>query len=200
MVASIAADHSRRFGRLDRVSVAPRSRARRTVAQAAAGAAARRDGRPHDRRSCRDAHHSIRHGEIQIVARAKTVSGEVEVTGEVGMSWERHKNALIEAAASNDALPLDLRAHLDDCATCRAAFEEERRLLAAIDSSLRGAANAPVPPLLLPTVRRHLAQEDAAHANAKRSPSANWMYLAATAALILALVPLLRQRRVSESQ
>jgi hypothetical protein len=113
------------------------------------------------------------------------------------MSCERHKKALIDAALSNDLLPLDLRAHLDSCGTCRAALDEGRRLLAAIDSGLRAAANAPVPPSLLPAVHLRLAQEDAT--SAKCPPSSSWMYLAAAAALILALIPLLRPRRANET-
>jgi len=100
---------------------------------------------------------------------------------------------LIEAAATGDALPHDLRAHLDSCAACRGAFDDERRLLAATDSGIRAAANAPVPPSLLSAVHLRLAQEDAS--NAKRSPAANWMYLSAAAVLIVVLFPLLLMHR-----
>lgn len=109
------------------------------------------------------------------------------------MRCERYKEALIDAAASGEPLPRDLRAHLDSCGPCHATFEDERRLLAAIDSSVRATANASVPPSLLPAVDVRLSQEDAS--NAKRSASANWIYVAAAAALILALLPLLRGHR-----
>lgn len=108
------------------------------------------------------------------------------------MLCERYKKILIVAAASGDQLPLDLRTHLDSCPPCRIVFDDQRRLLAAIDSGIRATANAPVPPSLLCAVHLRLAHEGAS--NAKRSPSA-WMYLAATAALILALLPLLRVNR-----
>ncbi len=112
------------------------------------------------------------------------------------MPCERYKEILIDAVASGDPLPLDLRAHLDSCAACRAAFDNERRLLAAINSGLCASANVPTPPSLLPAVHLRLAQEDATISS--RPLSANWIYLATTAALILALFPLLRPRDAKE--
>ena len=166
---------------------ASRSRPGRAFAEVAPGPASCGHGRPHHGRSRRDAGDSRRNGEIKIVVRQKTVSGEV------AMSCEQYKEALIDAAASGDTLPLDLRSHLDGCVSCLAAFEEERRLLAAIDSGVRAAVNGPVPLSLIPAVHLREAQEDAS--NAKRSPS-TWIYLAAAAALILVLFPLLRPRNV----
>lgn len=72
------------------------------------------------------------------------------------MSCEHHKDALIEAAATAVAREGELRAHLSECASCRAAFDEEQSLFAAIDSGLHAVANTPVPPSLLPSVRARL--------------------------------------------
>jgi hypothetical protein len=72
------------------------------------------------------------------------------------MLCERHKNAVIEAAANDAALSGELREHLAECASCRAAFAEEQSLFAAIDSGLHAAANVEVPTSLLPRVRARL--------------------------------------------
>jgi hypothetical protein len=101
------------------------------------------------------------------------------------MLCEQNKEILIDAVASGEPLPLDLRTHLDSCVSCRTAFDDERRLLAAIDSGLGAAANATVPPSLLPAVHVRLAQEDASHV--QRSSSVNWVYLAAAAVVLIAL-------------
>jgi hypothetical protein len=110
------------------------------------------------------------------------------------MLCEHYKEILIDAVAAGDPLPLDLRTHLDSCASCRTAFDEECHLLAAIDSGIRAAASSIVPPSLLPAVHLRLAQEDPSHAH--RSSSVNWVYLAAAAAAVLiALLPLPRLTR-----
>jgi len=54
-----------------------------------------------------------------------------------------------------------LRSHLDACAPCRAAFVEETRLFAAIDTGLRTAANAEVPPSFFPGVRASFPDDTA---------------------------------------
>lgn len=99
------------------------------------------------------------------------------------MPCEHHKNALIDAAAagvaaaeaqSSDAQMLDLRAHLESCASCREALAEEQSLFAAIDSGLYSAANAEVPTSLIPGVRARL--EESAIAHPRWSPS--WFALA----------------------
>lgn len=72
------------------------------------------------------------------------------------MLCERYKDALIEATATG-ALPQgDLRAHLETCESCRAAFAQEQSLFNAIDSGLHAAMNTDVPPSLLPRVRASL--------------------------------------------
>ena len=72
------------------------------------------------------------------------------------MPCEHYKDALIDVAASGAALQGELRAHLDECASCRAAFAEEQSLFSAIDSGLHASANADVPSSLLPRVRAQL--------------------------------------------
>jgi hypothetical protein len=72
------------------------------------------------------------------------------------MPCEHHKDALIEAAASGAAPQDELRAHLVECSSCRAAFAEEQTLFAAIDSGLDAAVSAEVPPSLLPRIRAAL--------------------------------------------
>ncbi len=72
------------------------------------------------------------------------------------MPCENYKDALIEAAASNGQPQGNLRAHVDACASCRAAFERERCLFASIDAGLHGTANPEVPTSLLLRVRARL--------------------------------------------
>jgi hypothetical protein len=110
------------------------------------------------------------------------------------MLCERYKEILIEAAAAGEPLPVKVRVHLDSCAACRATFDDEGRLLASIDSGVRAEANVPIPASLIPALHLRLSQEGAGRA--KRSPFVSWIYLAAAAALILALFPLLRPRNV----
>ena len=78
------------------------------------------------------------------------------------MLCEHYKEALIEAAASGAEPHGDLRAHLDGCAGCRAAFEQEQALFASIDDGLRVTANADVPASLLPRVRAQLSGQSVA--------------------------------------
>jgi hypothetical protein len=107
------------------------------------------------------------------------------------MLCERYKEVLIDAPASGAPLPAEARAHLNVCPACRALFEREQSLFAAIDTGVRQIANADVPPSLLPVLRVRLAEE-APHHGAR---GAGWLYLAAaTVVLLLALIPLLRQR------
>jgi len=66
---------------------------------------------------------------------------------------------LIEAAASRSHPQGELRAHLDVCLDCRAAFEREQSLFASINTGLHVTANADVPASLLPRVRARLDEE-----------------------------------------
>lgn len=72
------------------------------------------------------------------------------------MSCEHYKDALIEVAAAGAAPQGELRAHLDECASCRMAFDEEQSLFSAIDSGLHVSANADFPSSLLLRVRAQL--------------------------------------------
>jgi hypothetical protein len=72
------------------------------------------------------------------------------------MPCEDYRDSLIKAAVSSAAPQGELRAHLDECASCRAAFDQEESLFAAIDSGLHAGANVEVPPSLLPRVRAQL--------------------------------------------
>ena len=72
------------------------------------------------------------------------------------MPCQHYKDALIDVAASGAAPQGELRAHLAECASCRAAFDGEQSLFAAIDSGLYSAASTEVPPSLLPRVRAQL--------------------------------------------
>ncbi|HYT20108.1 MAG TPA: hypothetical protein VEW05_07730 [Candidatus Polarisedimenticolia bacterium] len=96
------------------------------------------------------------------------------------MLCEHYKETLIEAAASDVPASGDLREHLDGCAACRAAFEQERAFFGSIDAGLRLMANADVPASLLPRVRARLDAEGAPN----RSWVTNWLVLASAAAVI----------------
>jgi len=98
------------------------------------------------------------------------------------MLCQHYKEALIEAAAGSVEPQGELRAHLEGCAACRAAFEQEQSLLASIDAGLHVAANAEVPASLLPRVRARLDEESAP----RRIWSTNWLVLASAAAIIVA--------------
>jgi hypothetical protein len=99
------------------------------------------------------------------------------------MPCEHHKEALIEAAANGFQPQGELRAHLDACAACRAAFEQEQSLFASIDAGLHVTANAEVPPSLLPRVRAGLQQESAL----SRSWLTNGLVLASAAGVLFTL-------------
>jgi hypothetical protein len=74
--------------------------------------------------------------------------------------------------------------HLEVCPSCRAAFDEESQLLAAIDCGLRITANAEVPASLLPGVKAKL--------NERAVPRFSWIpafaVIAASAAIVITLV------------
>ena len=74
------------------------------------------------------------------------------------MLCEHAKDALIDAAASGTAPSGELRVHLAECASCRAAFAQELSLLDAIDSGVRAAVNTGIPASLLPRVRASIAE------------------------------------------
>jgi hypothetical protein len=98
------------------------------------------------------------------------------------MPCEEYKAALMEAAAAGAEADRNLRAHLKTCAACQAALAEEQSLFAEIDMGLRVAANAEVPPSLLPRVRAAL--EGAAP---KPFWSPKWYVLAGAGAMLAVL-------------
>jgi hypothetical protein len=96
------------------------------------------------------------------------------------MPCESYKAALVDAAASGAEPQGELRAHLDECAACRAAFAEEQSLFSSIDTGLRAAVSAEIPTSLLPRVRARLLDE---------APSRNrWILAWAPAAVSVALI------------
>lgn len=98
------------------------------------------------------------------------------------MFCESYRNALNEAAVNGEALPREAEAHLAACAACRAAFAEERAVLAAVDSGLLRIANQDVPSTLVPRVGAAIRE------NAAPRPSAiSWDFAIAMTAVALAL-------------
>ena len=93
------------------------------------------------------------------------------------MPCEHYKDALIEVAASGATPQGELRAHFSKCASCRAAFDEEQSLFAAIDSGLHATANSNVTPSLLPRVRAGLDGVTTAYSGW----SSRWFVLAGAA-------------------
>ena len=76
------------------------------------------------------------------------------------MPCEEYREALSEAAAGGEReLPREVQTHVESCHACRAAFQEEQQLLAAIDCGVQRIANVDVPVSLLPRVREVLDRE-----------------------------------------
>jgi hypothetical protein len=98
------------------------------------------------------------------------------------MLCQHYKKALIETAASGSEPQGDLRVHVDACAACRAAFEQEQSLFASIDAGLHVTANAEVPASLLPRVRARLEEESAP----RRGWFTNRLVLASAAVVVVA--------------
>ncbi len=103
---------------------------------------------------------------------------------------EDYREALMEAAAANAEPSHELRAHLDACLSCRAAFAEELQLFSAIDVNVRSIANAEVPSSFLPRVRAEL--------NERSVPHRLWLpagaAIAVAAALLVAII-IVRERK-----
>lgn len=113
------------------------------------------------------------------------------------MPCEKYQATLIDLAASA-AEPFGvLRAHLDECTSCRSYMEEQRLLIASIDSALRQTANAPLPPALLQRLDARLAQQTPP----KPALYPRWIYASvalATAVLLLLVLPHLRTRDANQ--
>jgi hypothetical protein len=91
------------------------------------------------------------------------------------MPCEKYQDALIDLAAEGAEPAGDVRAHLNACVLCRAYVEQERSLLAAIDSGVRRSTNAPLPPAVLQRFEAHLAQQ----AQPNRVLNLRWLYTGA---------------------
>jgi hypothetical protein len=109
------------------------------------------------------------------------------------MPCENYREALIEAAAVDARPSPELQSHLDACASCRAALVEETRLFAAIDTGLRTAANAEVPPSFFPAVRASL--EDASASQRGWTPFL--IFASAAAAVVLTVFITARPRHTT---
>lgn len=97
------------------------------------------------------------------------------------MSCERYRSTLTDVALGVPAPP-EVERHLTECASCRAALESERRLIARIDDGLREALEIEPSPALLPRVRRRVAQGAA--------PFARWVPWLVRAAVGVGIVAL----------
>jgi hypothetical protein len=98
------------------------------------------------------------------------------------MPFEHHKDALIEAAASGVEPEGELRAHLEACDSCRAAFADDQALFASIDAGIHVKANADVPVSLLPRVRARLDEAGPP----RKSWITNGLVLATAAVVVVA--------------
>lgn len=85
------------------------------------------------------------------------------------MGCKRFENQLMDAALGG--LPpereTELRAHLRECAACRAEFERQQQLVAAMDSSLDRMATVEPSPEMVARVRSKIAEHPA--------PSRGWL-------------------------
>ncbi len=114
------------------------------------------------------------------------------------MACERYKVSLVDAAlgALEPALEAELRAHLEHCAACCAAFDAERRLVAAIDRGVAASVAAePSPELAVRVCQRIEAERVPARPWFAGSWMEHWVPAAAGALAVLALVTVWLARR-----
>jgi hypothetical protein len=104
------------------------------------------------------------------------------------MLCEHDQDALTAAAADGAILQGKLRSQLETCRCCRATFDREVALFAAIDSGLNSKTNSETPASLLPRVRAAIAELP--------SPARRWVpsfaFAAITAAIVFAFFFLVR--------
>ena len=100
------------------------------------------------------------------------------------MPCESYREALRETVAADAVPSSQLQLHLDVCPSCRAAFDEESQIFAAIDSGLRMAANTEVPASLIPRVKEKLNESAAS----RFSWIPAFAVIAASAAVVIALI------------
>ncbi len=115
------------------------------------------------------------------------------------MACEPYRHWLGDAAlgALAPAREAKLRAHVEECAACRAELERAQQLLAAIDCGIKASLAAEPSPDFAARVRRRLAEESLS----SRTWLSGWMVAAAGALAVLALVAVwLGQRRGSRME
>ncbi len=98
------------------------------------------------------------------------------------MSCERYRNALA-AVAAGDPARLDLEAHLDSCAACRADLDGLRQALGLADSTLRLIVSAEPSPDLPVRIRR--AVEESRSRALGRSLPWRWAWTTSLVAVCL---------------
>ena len=114
------------------------------------------------------------------------------------MPCEHYKDALIEAVASGVTPQGELRAHLENCDSCRSALASEQALFFFIDEGLRANANTEVPATLLPRLRVRLNEE---HSRARSWSSARLLLACAAAVVfVLFITPTLQPPRMPQRQ
>jgi negative regulator of sigma E activity len=101
------------------------------------------------------------------------------------MSCERFKTRLTNFALGEG--DPELRAHLENCATCRAELETQRALLASIDRGVASMVSAESSGDFAAHVRRRIAQES----TAPRPWFAGWVPVTAVALALVVLVSVL---------
>ena len=70
------------------------------------------------------------------------------------MNCARVQQQIVNALAAEQAtLHSEVAGHLADCATCRARYEQQRRVFSALERGLEALVNEEVPALLLPRLR-----------------------------------------------
>ena len=101
------------------------------------------------------------------------------------MTCHHYKQALLELAAAGVEPSPELSAHLQACSSCHSTFENERSLLASIDSCLSSSANSEIPSSFIPTLRARLQRESPAAQAARITNPLFWLPAIAAAAVIL---------------
>jgi hypothetical protein len=76
------------------------------------------------------------------------------------MFCESYRRPLMDAAAAGQPMTGVLATHLAVCEACSSAFAEEQALFATIDRSLRAAANAAIPDLVVPRIQAAISQSE----------------------------------------
>ena len=97
------------------------------------------------------------------------------------MNCEEYKNALLDAAATNQKLRARLARHLESCTRCRTTLQSEQELFSRIDSAVRARVNENPQASFLTQVRVRLSRETSA--NAGSNPM--WSLTGAALALVL---------------